>query len=206
MPRLRKPENDLPLFICQCAILQVDDDSFLEWIASAKGKYEYRPIIATLRKSQTADQMALCLTALLCYGLVLDSADEDPEPIHGCYLSDFYHHLNDLNDLNGYGLENRRAMWEQMVCSFRRVSACHPTALRWLDTVIEAPPSRHWSDVLSDRYWTHRAEVTHESALKKTRGELNEVSKSLMACGWSLDEKPEEQWEIVERTGGTVAL
>ncbi|KAH6883855.1 hypothetical protein B0T10DRAFT_609089 [Thelonectria olida] len=169
MPWLREPENDLPLFLCQCAILQVGDESFLKWMASANGQSEYRRIIA---------------------GLPLDSADEVLEPVHDSYWSDFLQHLN------GHELRNRRTMWEKMACSFRRVGGYHRKTLCWLDaTASEAPLPQHWLDGLPDQYWRYRLEETHGDALDRVRNDL-EATKALMAGGCGLGEKVEE-WEMV---------
>jgi hypothetical protein len=104
MPLLGNPESSLPLLIFYCANMEVDNVPLRKWMASGKGEQVYRQLIATLRESQAADQIALCLVALISYDLVLGSADENPGPICGSYLHDFLRHLD------GCELKNRRGM------------------------------------------------------------------------------------------------
>lgn len=181
MPCLGNPESSLPLLIFYCANMSVDNAPLHKWMTSGNGKQVYRQLIATLRESQAADQIALCLVALISYDLVLGSADENPGPIHGSYLDDFLRHLN------GCELKNRREMWEQMICSFRRVRTCHDIANNWLDTACQAQSS-HGLNSLSEWYWEHRSEGTHEFALEKVCGYLGKERTSLRRCGRSGEE------------------
>ncbi|KAI8710661.1 hypothetical protein NCS52_01546900 [Fusarium sp. LHS14.1] len=181
MTGLGNPESSLPLLIFHCANMSVDNVPLRKWMASAKGKKVYRQLTATLRESQAANQIALCLAALISYDLVLGSADENPGPINGSYLGDF------LQQLNGYELNNRRRMWEQMICSFRRVRTCHGIADNWLDTACRTQPS-HGLDKFSDWYWEHRSEGTHDFALQKVCDYLDKERDFLRRCGRSGEE------------------
>ncbi|KAJ4195493.1 hypothetical protein NW759_016449 [Fusarium solani] len=207
MPLLGNPESSLPLLIFYCANMNVDNVPLRKWMASGKGEQVYRQLIATLRESQAADQIALCLVALISYDLVLGSADENPGPICGSYLYDFLRHLD------GCELKNRRGMWEQMICSFRSVRTYHEIAGTWLDTACRAQSS-HGLNKLSEWYWKHRSEGTHEFAIEKVRGDLEMERNSLGRWGGSgeedgrdpgektgedSEEKTEEDYVIVAR-------
>ncbi|KFA55200.1 hypothetical protein S40293_11552 [Stachybotrys chartarum IBT 40293] len=145
-------------------------------MASDEAEHEYQKIKGALRGLKTGEEIMLHLTALLCYGMVLDSSDEILWDDHSFTLCDFFQHLD------GHEPRSRRAMWEQMAQSARRVGNLDLNTCRWLNTVIDTQLPSQQSDWLSNIWWKYRlGGETHECACEKTRREVEEGRNALVA-------------------------
>lgn len=167
MPSLRKPENDLLVLVCHCASLGAADQPLRKWAASEEGRRVYQQTATGMREPHTSEQAILSLSALLCHEVLLDASDEVSSPSHGSCLHDFDRLVN------GHEVRNRRAVWERMALSIKRVAGekCHPAAHYFLDIVTGSELPLQDFDWLSDQYWTKKLgyATTHGGAWEQLR-------------------------------------
>jgi hypothetical protein len=87
----------------------------IKWAVSNDGWSLYQRLIGDLQSSQTTEQAALTLAALLCFKRLLPySSDDTPQSFKGGYLADF----DAL--MKGEPLTNERTVLEHMIFSFLR--------------------------------------------------------------------------------------
>ena len=87
-----------------------------EWVRSSDGVALYQRMVEDVQISQEPEQLALTLSALLCWGrLFLCNRNDIVGPTNGSYLDD----LDAI--LNGQSLSNRWIVFERISFSFLRV-------------------------------------------------------------------------------------
>lgn len=110
MPWLRRPENDLALFLCHCANMASVDPALWTWAKSAEGVRFHKQTMGTLAEANNPEQAILSLSALVWREQLLSyGPDEVSRPIHGCFLEDF------AKLLHGQQLKNQLAVFKRMV-------------------------------------------------------------------------------------------
>lgn len=145
--------NSLPRVLC-------------EWAASDDGLNLYQRLIKDVQDSQSVEQLALTLAALLCHKRLLPyPPNETTQSIKGIYLADF----DAL--LNAEHLRSERAVLERMIFSFLRVLNTfgddYQDIRQFLATVLDKKtPLLEPFDGFSDQYWVRRMKsmMAHEHA------------------------------------------
>jgi len=158
-PTLKTPENNILVFLTWSSMVQGQLPRILtEWAASNDGWRLYHRLTRDLQGTQTTEQAALTLAALLCYKRLLPySLDDGTQSFKGDYLADF----DAL--MRGEPLTNERTILEHMIFSFLRatntVKDGHQGMRQLLATVLDKDISvPEPCDKFLDRYWICRME------------------------------------------------
>jgi hypothetical protein len=165
-PSLEKRENNVLVLLTWSSTVNSLPQVLTEWAASDDGLNLYQRLIKDVQDSQSAEQLALTLAAMLCYKRLLPyPPNEMTQSIKGFYLADF----DAL--LNAERLRNERAVLERMIFSILRVFDTfgdkYHDMRQFLATVLdEKTPLLESFDGFSDQYWVRRMKsmMTHEHA------------------------------------------
>ncbi len=170
---LRKPENNVLLLLTWSSIAHGHPLQVLsEWANSVDGSKLYQQLLENLRSSQSVEQLALILAALVCHQRLLPYTSNDTaQPVKGGYLAD----LNFL--LNGQDLSNTRMIFEKMGFSYLRVLDTFEDMYEDMVQLLAVSVHKEASllerlDGLSDRYWAKRAtdRLDHRTAYDEEGG------------------------------------
>ena len=145
-----------------------------EWAVLDDGRTLRQELVEAVADSQTTEQLALTLAALLCYQQLLpDSSNYTTQPIQGFFLADF----DAL--LNGKPLGNERPVFERIVFSLLRILGTlkedHQDLYQLLATVLDIEaPVLDFCDGFSDQYLFCRIEesLSHQDAFERTRHQV----------------------------------
>jgi len=111
-PSLKKSDNNILLVLIWSSITSDVARNFSEWAASDDGSNLRRRLLKDVQKSQTTEQLALTLTAWLCFQRLFPCSSDATQPIKGSFLADF----DAL--LTGERLSNECTVLEHMIFSF----------------------------------------------------------------------------------------
>jgi hypothetical protein len=179
-PSLKKPENNVLVLLTWSSISSSVPQVLSIWAASDHGSNLRQRLVKDVQDSQTTEQLALTLVALLCHKRLLPySSNDTTQSIKGCWLADF----DAL--MRGKLLSNERAVVEHMIFSFLQglnifgddyqdIRQLFATVLD-VDALALEPSNR-----ISVQYWIRRMErLAHEDAL----GALKHA-ESRPLCPW----------------------
>lgn len=141
-------------------------EAISEWANSDEGLNLYQRLIKDVQDSQSVEQLALTLGALLCHKRLLPYPPQEiTQRIKSSYLADFEALLN------AEPLRNERAVFERMAFSILRVLDTfgddYQDMRQFLATVLDKkPPLLDPFDGFSDQYWMRRMKgmLAHEQA------------------------------------------
>jgi hypothetical protein len=167
IPPLRKLGNNvLCLLTWSTKVCGRQFEVLTEWASSENGWNLYKQLAKDVQGSQSTEQLALTIAALMSYRRLLpDRLDDSDKPIKGSYLAD----LDGL--LDGHLLGNSGTVGERMVFSLIRVLRSFvgqfENLIMFLDTVLDRePPLLHAFDGFSDQYLSRRISgQPHETAM-----------------------------------------
>jgi hypothetical protein len=140
IPPLRKPENNTLLLLTWTVVSDHQLDVLRAWADSEDGRNLYKQLAKHIQRSQSVEQLALTIAALMRYQRLLpDRLDDSDQPIRGSYLGDLDALLNDQS------LGNNGIVWERMTFSLLRVlhsfASQYENLIAFLDTVLDREPS-----------------------------------------------------------------
>jgi len=167
IPKLQKPGNNELLLLTWGTMVSGRRLGILrKWASSQNGWNLYKRLARGIQGSQSVEQLALTMVALMNYRRLLpDSSDDSDHPIKGSYLAD----LDAL--LSGHSLGNSGTVWEQMafamVRELRSFTHQFESLVTFLETVLDREPSPlHVFDGFSDQYlrWMIKGQL-HETAI-----------------------------------------
>jgi hypothetical protein len=167
IPPLQKLENNvLCLLTWSTMVSDRQLEVLTEWTRSENSWNLYRQLAKDVQDSQSIEQLALTMAALMSYRrLFPDRSDDSDQPIKGSYLAD----LDAL--LDGHLLGNSRTVWERMIFSLIRVLRSYmdqfENLIMFLYTILDRePPLLHAFDGFSDQYLGRRIDgQPHEKAM-----------------------------------------
>lgn len=179
-PSLDIPENSILLLLTWSSMVNGQLPRVLsEWAFSDNGLSLYQRLMRDIQNSQTKEQLALNLAALLCHKRLLPQGPNDTvQPTNGSYLADFD------AVMNGEPLSNERVVFERMLFSFLRVldtfiEDCQDIR-QFLATVLDtAPPLLEPFDGFSDQYLVRRIgkrRLSHKDAFEMSHQCLVETT------------------------------
>ncbi len=153
IPPLEKPRNNTLLLLTWSTVVSDRQrDVLREWANSEAGRSLYEQLAREVQDSQSVEQLALNMAALMNYRRLLpDDLDCSDQPIKGSYLAD----LDAL--FHGQPLGNSGRVAEQMVFALLRVLYSFADDFENLTTFLETaldrePPPLHLFDGFSDQY------------------------------------------------------
>jgi len=175
IPPLQKPGNNVLLLLTWSTMVSRRQFEVLrEWASSEDGWNLYEQLARDVHGSQSVEQLALIMAALMTYRRLLpDFSDDSDQPIEGSYIAD----LDAL--LHGHSLGNSGRVAERMVFALVRVLRSlayqFEGLLAFLEIVLDRePPLLHVLDRFSDQYLGWRIDSrTHDPAFKSAIAELS---------------------------------
>jgi hypothetical protein len=157
IPTLRKPGNNKLLLLTWSSVVSRHQlDVLSKWASSEDGWNLYEQLTRDVQDSQSVEQLALTMAALMNYRRLLpDLSDHFDQPINGSYLAD----LDTL--FHGHSLGNSGRVAEQMVFALVRVLHSFVDQFKDLITFLETAlgrerPLLHLFDGFSDQYLRRR--------------------------------------------------
>ena len=171
LPRLKRLDNSVPLFIAWASNIPPDYtsqlDTLCEWLKSRDGFELYEHLLDEIQQSHTVEQLALIMAAITNYQKFVPGITNDYcQPIQGSHLADFDGHLRDRTS------EYIAVPATQMIVALLRVlytnHELHHDLVAFLESVFTIESLLpHVHDGLSDQYWELRIDrQTHETAFK----------------------------------------
>jgi hypothetical protein len=131
IPPLRNPGNNTLLLLTWSTVVSgYQFDVLSEWARSEDGWNVYEELLSDVQHSQSVEQLALAMAALMNYRRLLpDLSDDSDQPIAGSYLADLDALLVD------HSLGNSGKVGEQMVFALIRVLRLRPFVDRYEDII-----------------------------------------------------------------------
>lgn len=147
-----------------------------EWADSEHGKKLYSDMARSVQESQSVEQLALTMVAMLGYSRLLpDYLDYGNEPISGIHLADFDTHFH------SHAIGNRGKVMEHMVFAMIRVlfffGDRYEELVKLLVTVLDLEPRiLDTFDGFTDQYLKLRIEpCDHRTAFHQVTTEAKRV-------------------------------
>lgn len=167
IPPLRKPSNNVLLLLTWSTVVSGRQlDVLREWAESENGWNLYKQLARDLQDSQSVEQLALTMAALMSYRRLLsDLSDDSDRPTKGSYLADLDALFAD------HPLENSGVVTIQMVFALLRVLSSFTDQfedlIKFVATVLDRETRLlHVFDGFSDQYLIRRMNgQSHETAM-----------------------------------------
>ena len=167
LPALSKPENNVPLLLTWSTVVSSRQLGVLsDWVCSADGWNLYKQLVEDFQGSQSVEQLALTIAALVNYRRLLPGlSDHSDQPIKSIYLAD----LDAL--LHGDSHGNLGRVVEQTVFALIRVLHSFMDQFKdlimFLETALDRePPLLHVFDRSPDQYLRRRIKgQPHKTAI-----------------------------------------
>ncbi|KKY22695.1 hypothetical protein UCRPC4_g03198 [Phaeomoniella chlamydospora] len=190
-PLLKRADNDILVLLVWTSMIQdLCPRMISEWAVSDHGQTVYQRMLEEIQISRSPEQLALTLTALLCYLRLLPSPSKDvSQSINGCYLEDFN------AAMDGHHLGNEMMVLERTLRSFEQAARENghdpreflPSILTIDCSVLECP------ERFLDEYWVTPAFVENKNPAPHIRnrnvkfGSTEAISDDLAMCALVFD-------------------
>ncbi len=196
IPSLRKEKNNILLLLTWSSTYHGQSLKVLsDWIKSEGSLKLYQRLIEALWLSQTPEEFALTLAALLCRERLLPyTVDDTTQPIGGSYLVD----LDAI--LNGQDISNRRTVFEQMILSLLRVLYTLETSeetVKLLAEILDKEASLlEPLDGVADQYCVKKIHgYNHNKAFEEAREGLLKCVEAML----KRDRNADSDWVVTPR-------
>lgn len=175
MSWIKEPASHFSLLLCHCATAPKSYGPCRKWVTLPDGKDKYCQLVRILNKPVTPEELAMSLTALCFFELLLAEGDEDLGHNHESRIASLQSRMSDLcvtgesgsnscvnefiEHINGNKSKVRPNLWQIVGASFKEACVpkksgdewrCNLTALGWFATVLR------WTqlpDKLIEVYW-----------------------------------------------------
>lgn len=196
IPSLRKEKNNILLLLTWSSTYHGQSLKVLsDWIKSEGSLKLYQRLIKALWLSQTPEEFALTLAALLCRERLLPyTVDDTTQPIGGSYLVD----LDAI--LNSQDISNRRTVFEQMILSLLRVLYTLETSeetVKLLAEILDKEASLlEPLDGVADQYCVKKIHgYNHNKAFEEAREGLLKCVEAML----KRDRNADSDWVVTPR-------